>query len=149
MRELKFQTKLVKSTRAQGGYARKLSHRFVIGIPDLIVHIPNYAPFLLEVKYFPEVSPNSNKLIPTTPKQQLELTEFNSVNIDAGSTAGVAIGFCINKRKGLKVYTPEDTHFTLKEGLDDPDALTPKGGLFNMTDVAIMLKVPTLQENNG
>jgi len=51
MNELSLQNRVIKVVRAsQGGAAHKLSHRFLVGVPDLMVKVPKYPVMILEVK---------------------------------------------------------------------------------------------------
>jgi len=51
MNELSLQNRVVKVVRAsRGGAAHKMSHRFLVGVPDLMVKVPKYPAMLLEVK---------------------------------------------------------------------------------------------------
>ena len=45
--ELGFQKEICDSAKFQGGRARKLSHRFSVGVPDILVSIPGYFPSLI------------------------------------------------------------------------------------------------------
>ena len=72
-RELALQTKIIQSIRKDGGHARKMSHRFAIGIPDLLIGMPPYVPCLAEVKDLGIVTANFNLQLDVTEKQALEL----------------------------------------------------------------------------
>ncbi len=50
MIETKFQRHLVEAAEALGGYAKKLSHRTLVGVPDLLVKLPAYPACLIECK---------------------------------------------------------------------------------------------------
>lgn len=75
--ELSVQADLVKSVRKDGGWARKLSHQFMIGLPDLLVGMYPFAPFLAEVKDLGQVSENFRRKIDVSEKQRYELQQFN------------------------------------------------------------------------
>lgn len=77
--ELKVQADIVKSVKADGGWAKKLSHRFVIGIPDLLIALYPTIPFLAEVKDLGEVGATFSRKVDTSPKQAHELTTFDEV----------------------------------------------------------------------
>lgn len=51
MQELDIQRELIKATIVQGGEAFKMSNRFLVGVPDLFVQLPNHPTALIEVKY--------------------------------------------------------------------------------------------------
>ena len=76
-RELDVQTKIIKSARREGGYGRKMSHKFAIGIPDLLIGLPPFIPALAEVKDIGVVVDNFARKIGVTDKQSLELHMFN------------------------------------------------------------------------
>lgn len=82
--ELSVQADLVKSVKKDGGWARKLSHRFMIGLPDLLVGMYPSAPFLAEVKDLGHVGENFRLKLGVSEKQRYELQQFN-----AGYRAGV------------------------------------------------------------
>lgn len=51
MNELAMQALVVKTVNDAGGFAMKLSHRFLVGVPDTLVKLPGFvAAGLLEVK---------------------------------------------------------------------------------------------------
>ncbi len=71
--ELDVQTKIIKSVRRDGGYGRKLSNKFLIGIPDLLVCLLPFVPCYCEVKDLGEVTDKFDVKIETTPKQKYEM----------------------------------------------------------------------------
>ncbi len=75
--ELAVQTKIIKSVRQDGGYGRKCSNRFAIGVPDLLVALPHFAPCYIEVKDFGEVNDKFDRQVETTEKQSYELELFS------------------------------------------------------------------------
>ena len=76
-RELNEQSNIIKSVKAAGGYARKLSHRFMIGMPDLLVALPPFAPCLVEVKDLGKVVDEFDRQLDITPKQADELRRIS------------------------------------------------------------------------
>ena len=50
MNELDAQRLICKSAVSGGGFAFKMSNRFLVGVPDLLVKIPQYPTMLIEVK---------------------------------------------------------------------------------------------------
>lgn len=82
--ELREQTNIIKSVRQDGGYARKASNRFAIGIPDLTVALPPFAPCLIEVKTLGEVIDNFDRKVEVTDKQSEELKRFGEAYEDMG-----------------------------------------------------------------
>lgn len=67
--ELKHQTDIVDSVKRDGGNAFKMSNRFLIGVPDLAVALPPFAPCVIEVKDLGKVVDNFNRQLEVTPKQ--------------------------------------------------------------------------------
>lgn len=101
--ELTVQTRIIKGTRAQGGFGIKLSNRFSVGIPDLLLALPPFAPCLVEVKDLGECVENFDRKLEVTPKQGLTLDQFSdpynslSFPVHAGldlSFVFVAIRWC-------------------------------------------------------
>jgi len=82
--ELAVQTNIIKSVRRDGGYARKASNRFAIGVPDLTVALQPFAPCLIEVKDFGKVPDSFDRQIEVTDKQAEELKLFSLPYEDAG-----------------------------------------------------------------
>lgn len=72
-RELSIQTDIIQSVRRTGGYARKLSNRFQVGVPDLLVVLFPFAPFVSEVKDMGELGEVFSRKISITEKQRHEL----------------------------------------------------------------------------
>jgi hypothetical protein len=63
MREVDLQAQMVKDAVKQGGHAFKASNRFLVGVVDLSVQMPEYRHCYIEVKYDRrQLNPQSNKL---------------------------------------------------------------------------------------
>lgn len=75
-RELDLQTQIIRSVRRRGGYGKKISHRFSVGIPDLLIGLYPFVPAIMEVKDFGVVSDKFDRRIDTTVKQEHELEQF-------------------------------------------------------------------------
>lgn len=84
MNELQAQSLVVKAVRDDGGYAFKLAHKFLIGIPDLLIQIPGHGTSLWEVKLARKTL-LSDTALNLTAKQLKALRDFTK----AGGTAGV------------------------------------------------------------
>ena len=82
--ELGVQTKIIKSVRKDGGYGRKCSNRFAIGVPDLLVALRPFAPCYIEVKDFGKVNDKFDRQVDITEKQAYELELFSKPYEDAG-----------------------------------------------------------------
>ena len=87
--ELKLQAEICKSVVVQGGWAKKLTNQFTIGIPDLLISLPGLAPCLAEVKDFDVVGDKFDRKLDVSPKQRHELLTFNAVN---PATAVILVG---------------------------------------------------------
>lgn len=79
--ELHLQTKMVAAVREMGGFAQKVSNRFLVGVPDLLFQIPGCHTSYWEVKY----SPTLFRRMEPTPKQKIWLRDFTK----AGGFCGV------------------------------------------------------------
>lgn len=94
MRELPLQSDVVKVVKANSGFARKLSHRFLIGVSDLIVKLPDYQTALLEVKAGSE--PLRSKVA------RLDVTVQQARFLQEAANAGVLCGvmsFLVGRQK--------------------------------------------------
>jgi hypothetical protein len=76
-KELDLQTKIKKSARTQAGYGQKMSNRFSIGIPDLLIGLPPFIPCYAEVKDLGVVVDKFDRQLDVTPKQYLEMKRFS------------------------------------------------------------------------
>lgn len=95
MKELDFQRHLVKAALAQGGYAFKMSHRFLVGIPDLFVKLPSYPTTLIECK-MGTINARREVSVDLTPKQRKSLRDARK----AGQAAGWVVACPANKHAG-------------------------------------------------
>lgn len=95
MQEIDFQRKIVKWVEEQGGWARKLSHRTMVGLPDLLVKLPTHDAALIEVKYLR--THGTLRKCGLTALQARELTNFTK----AGGKARVVV---ISDRHGSKLH---------------------------------------------
>lgn len=104
--ELGEQTHVINSVRAVGGYGRKISHRFAVGIPDLLLVVPGYVPGIWEMKDMGFWNTDTERQVETTLKQRLELKEFSAA--------------CMGNLAPLGTYVPTYTAcgvlITYKEG---------------------------------
>lgn len=94
MREIPFQTRLIDWIKDEGGYGRKLSHRFLVGIPDLLLRLNLGRRVLLvaEVKVLDFVrAVPARAVLPVSPKQRAELRRFEIGVVIAGVNLGNAL----------------------------------------------------------
>lgn len=107
MNETEMQQLIVEAVQEDGGFCRKLSHRFNVGVVDLIVKHPKFPAGLLEAKrhdYLTSTGDTRFKLDVSGPQKRF-LRDADK----AGIWCGVA-SFIQQKRVGLKslrfcVYT--------------------------------------------
>lgn len=98
MNELQFQRLTCKAVQSAGGFATKLSHRFLVGIPDLLIKLPHTAAMLVEVKT--DKRPVKNLyLLDITPRQAQVLRSADS----AGMMAGVVSFLQDKSQLGVRV----------------------------------------------
>ena len=99
MNELQAQKLIVDAVLAYGGYATKLSHRFVIGIPDLLVKLPELPAMYLECKIRDEPKRIESFVLDVTPLQKRHLMD----SWDAGMLSGCA-SFTRVKSRWIGLY---------------------------------------------
>lgn len=68
-KELKLQSDIKTSVIRDKGFGIKLSHRFAIGVPDLLLALPPFAPCLVEVKDLGVVVDRFDRKLGVTPMQ--------------------------------------------------------------------------------
>ena len=78
-RELSLQTDILKSVKKDGGWGIKMTSRFLIGVPDLLVALWPFVPVLIEVKDLGEVTENFSLQLNVTPKQRHTLGQFDGI----------------------------------------------------------------------
>lgn len=79
VKETDIQAQIKKSIRRDGGYCHKLTNAFTIGIPDLLIALPPFAPCIIEVKDFKTCTQGFDRQIDVTPKQRYELNQITDV----------------------------------------------------------------------
>lgn len=108
--ELPFQSKLIQAVKEEGGWGRKLSNRFIIGMPDLLLKLPCYvSPFLVEVKMVVlPVRLDDQLKVALTALQGQTLLEWRR----AGGSGGALICYQEPGRGGGKQILAYRTHET-------------------------------------
>ena len=76
-KELAFQAELINAAKAQGGRAVKLSHKFSVGVSDLLVSIPHYPMVMWEAKQLDDAPGGFKRKTGVTPIQQQWMKKFN------------------------------------------------------------------------
>lgn len=84
MKELDVQKLIVDSVRLGGGFSYKLAHRFLIGVPDLLVQLPKYGTSLWEVKVR-DANRSGITAVQITPNQYNFLRDYT----EAGGRCGL------------------------------------------------------------
>jgi len=84
MKETDIQAQIKKSVRLDGGYCHKLTNAFTVGIPDLLIALPPFAPCVIEIKSLNYCGGQFDRKIEVTPKQRHELFQISEVynNVD-------------------------------------------------------------------
>lgn len=84
--ELRYQRLIIEVVRDMDGAAFKLSSRFLVGVPDLLIKLPGYEALLLEVKQGPMPVRLDKVALAVTPAQKKFLSDFAA----AGMATGIA-----------------------------------------------------------
>lgn len=85
MKETDFQKVVMDAVRAEGGYGLKLSNKFLVGVPDLLIKAPGFPTTILEAKQekWP-VRPETLLKPDVTALQAKHLREANGAGICTG-----------------------------------------------------------------
>lgn len=86
MREVDLQSQMVKAIVTHGGFAFKLSNRFLVGVADLFVKLPAHNAAFIEVKYDEAPKQKTIVIVEPTPLQ----THFLEATRKSGCITGVA-----------------------------------------------------------
>ena len=89
-KELNWQRKIVQSVRMQGGYGKKWSSTYAVGVPDLILSLPDIGAFFMEVKLEHSLPVVFDRKIKTTEIQKHELASLGAAG--ARALLGVVLG---------------------------------------------------------
>lgn len=92
--EIKLQREIVEVVRAAGGFAFKLSNRFLIGVPDLFVKLPWHSAAFYEVKLakLPAATRKTEIELAVTPLQDKFLREAHAAGVRTGVISLVVRG---------------------------------------------------------
>lgn len=88
MNELRFQKLIVDAVRSVGGFAHKMSSKFLIGVPDLFLKLPAHVPGMWEVKINDMPKRTNGVKLDITPLQLKWLSDY----AHSGGVAGVISG---------------------------------------------------------
>ena len=117
-RELAEQTNLIKSVRLAGGYARKMSNRYSIGIPDLLIGLPPFVPFLAEMKDLGTVVDDFDRQLNVTPKQNHEMGLLSGPYERAAYGAAALVLVHIVHRREHRLVALSRSHSRLAAGYE-------------------------------
>lgn len=123
MREVDAQLELARACREAGGAGTKLSNRFLIGVADLLLKLPDRPPALIEAKMADVVIGKAVWVEPTT----IQLRWLNDWK-RAGMTTGVMS--CVTRKREFGVcFLPisEWDHDRSVQVLTDAHAWCPMG----------------------
>src|SRR6185312_12383623 len=84
MNELGIQRLLVEACITQGGFAHKMSNRFLVGVPDLFVKMPDWPTTIVEVKYAPKVRRDGTVALELSPHQSRHIARIQLAKGHAG-----------------------------------------------------------------
>lgn len=97
MKEIDCQSLVIDAVRAHGGAAHKLSNRFLIGVSDLLVKLPDRPAALLEVKLNKFSSLAGLFGLDVTHLQKKFLNDYYDANMGCG-----VLSFIEHNRKGIR-----------------------------------------------
>ena len=112
----------IKDVRAQGGVAVKLRHRFMAGLPDLFVKMPDrHLGVFIECKYEPWPKRKTTIALKLTPLQRDFLRRMQGVSQSAGWVLFTTIGDMSSALVGDVLSTSEiDLELFVKDRFTRP-----------------------------
>ena len=119
MKEVDLQTKIVDAVEAHKGAATKLSHKFLIGVVDLIIKLPGYPAALMEVKLDPYPKRFGVARPDVTRLQEEFLLKYARAGMQTGVMSflhGEIKNYQI-KEWGLAIYAAEDIESYHNDGI--------------------------------
>jgi len=123
MKELAFQSLIAKAAREVGGFAHKMSSRFLVGVPDLLLQLPSKYTGMWEVKIDDMPKMKSEITPAVTPLQLKWLREY----INSDGVGGVISGVRSDKGLYIKVYRMVGDEETMPPLAVDDYVLLPRG----------------------
>jgi hypothetical protein len=104
MKEIDTQSEMIEACVEAGGAGHKLSNRFMVGVSDLLIKLPNWPACLIEVKMDEApVTRGSVALRPTVPQLR-----FLRKYADAGMITGVASCVTKDREFGIAIVPVRD-----------------------------------------
>lgn len=116
-KELELQRDIVKSMRADGGYGQKISSRWQVGVPDLLLGHASWPGFaLVEVKHLGEIKKLTERRVETTQPQRDHMRDAIKAHA-VRTVCFTAVGFQFDGNHCLQLvgydaefFTPLSTH---------------------------------------
>lgn len=100
MDELGFQNLIIKAVRREGGFGHKMSNRFLVGVPDLLLKLKTVSSGLWEVKMVDRPKHKKTVMLNVSPLQAKWLSQFHAV----GGPCGVIAGMRSDEGLSIGVY---------------------------------------------
>ena len=92
MKELAFQKLIMQAVRSDGGFAHKMSAKFLIGVPDLFLKLASSIPGMWEVKINDCPTKSTTVKLAVTELQLKWLRDYASAGGLAGIISGLRAG---------------------------------------------------------
>ncbi len=107
--ELKIQKMLVDAVVSAGGFGLKMSHRHLVGVPDLLLKLPGFDAAFVEVKQATEPRQKLSRVLAVTPLQLAYLQKTSAAGMPSGVLSVVQtpdkFGVCFRHIKDLPFHT--------------------------------------------
>lgn len=126
-KELPWQYKIIKSVRLQGGYGKKWSSTYAVGVPDLILSHPDFGTAFMEAKLEHSIKDGYDRKIDITERQRHELSLLRA------SGALALIGVVIYRSpRDVRLWCLPPTAERVADGMDEVWVPWVAGSGFNM-----------------
>jgi hypothetical protein len=111
MNELRLQRKLIEKAKAEGGFAMKMSHKFMIGVPDLIIQLPHHPTAFVEVKILKYKNWPEQVRLKMTAQQRKFLKRLQKAGGLAGWIVGIehlaGLSYCAGNNTAVDIFDPD------------------------------------------
>lgn len=91
MDELGIQSDLIRAARDVGGFGVKLSHRFIVGVVDLLIQLPGLPTALIEVKFDRVLTRSRVQRLALTPHQRAFILNVQGAGGHSGWVLAVQV----------------------------------------------------------
>ena len=140
-KEVDWQYKIIESTKKQCGYGKKWSSTYAVGVPDLILSLPTFGAFFMEVKLEHSLPENFDRQIGATKLQQHTLASL----VAAGARAMLGVVLYHGPRDVALVALPPMAR-RVWAGQDAPSVPWRGGQGFNVNE---LMRMYTYEENEN